>query len=537
MNEEPTEQRRDHRAIPFHPVLFAVAPILFVYAYNAAKIRIEPGELLLPIALSLLVTAVLWTALGVLLRSVTRAAYVVSLCLVLFFSYGHVAEALGPEGRVWADLLLLCALFLAAGIWLVVRRSRPAIGGSQSGITVLLNSVAAAILLLNLVTGMRAFTLRRPPVERDLERAIAATKEYPDIYYIIADSYTSSDVLKSRYHTDNSAFLGELSRLGFFIADRARSNYVMTYLSLASSLNFNYLDSLTGVLGPESDDYGPMIDMIQDSRLVGFLRRRGYTIASFASDISGLDLRNADVRLVPPGALSEFQSVLANTTLLRDVFYLLRMSPNDLHRNLVLFTLRNIPGAGRGRHPVFVWAHILCPHKPFVFDSLGGRPRYSLKIDVRATKRTSSKAQVREWLDTYYGPQVTYLNALLDDAVRRILVQSSRPPIIIIQGDHGPGAELNWGDPEGDEPSVLWERHAILNAVYLPPSGTSHQPSHELYDSITPVNTFRVILSRYFDTTMTLLPDRCYFSTPLNPYQLHDMDRLGSSRVEGRPTK
>ncbi len=241
---------------------------------------------------------------------------VVSFFLVLFFSYGHVAETIGPKGQAWTDLLVFWALVIVVGTWVVVRRPRQ---GTRFEVTALLNSITAAVLVVNLVTGVQAFTHRPPRIQRASRRAAEATgKDYPDIHYIITDAYTRSDVLKSRCHTDNSAFLEELSRLGFFIADRARSNYVVTYLSLASSLNFTYLDSLAGALGPESDDYGPLIQMIQNNRLVDFLRRRGYTIVSFASGYVGTSLAGADVRFAPRWSLSEFQTLLVNTTLLRD---------------------------------------------------------------------------------------------------------------------------------------------------------------------------------------------------------------------------
>ena len=83
MNEERTAQERSRRALPFHPVLFAVAPILFVYAHNGVRIPIDPRELLPPIALSLAVTALLWTIAGLLLRSATRAALVISLGAII----------------------------------------------------------------------------------------------------------------------------------------------------------------------------------------------------------------------------------------------------------------------------------------------------------------------------------------------------------------------------------------------------------------------------------------------------------------------
>jgi hypothetical protein len=525
MNTPRAEERTERRAaLPFHPVLFAIAPILFVYVNNARTIPIDRNELLVPTAMSLAVTGVLWTLLGLLLRSVTRAALVVSLFLVLFFSYGHVAGALAPESGAQTELLLLWALLLAAGVWLAGRHRRR---GPAYGATVLLNCVSAAVLAVNLATGVNALALGSSRGEHVRASVTAAFgKDYPDIFYIVTDAYTRSDILSSHYHTDNSAFVAELRRLGFFVADRSRSNYAQTYLSLSSSLNFTYLDSLVEASGPELRSRAPLVNMIQNSRLVDFLRRRGYTIVSFASSYNNIDLASADIHLAPRWTPSEFQGLLMNTTLLRDALGLLGASPVDLHRARVLYTLRELPGAVSGRHPVFVWAHMLAPHPPFVFDARGEWPDIPRSLGVDRSQPWLNQPVCGtidfKWYEEYYGPQVTYLNALLIDVVKRILARSPRPPIIIIQGDHGPGSLPNWNFPTRRQ---LLEQTAIMNAIYLPPAGVSGRLPIELYDSITPVNTFRVILSQYFDTTLALLPDRSYLSVWGYPYHLYNADR------------
>jgi hypothetical protein len=214
--------------------------------------------------------------------------------------------------------------------------------------------------------------------------------------------------------------------------------------------------------------------------------------------------------------LSEFQNILVNTTLLRDVLVLMHRSSVERHRERVLYTLRNLPNAGLARHPVFVFAHILCPHRPIIF----GRPVMRPGVSVHAV---------------VYGAQVLYLSRLLADAVRSILAQSTRPPVIVIQADHGLREAATWDDSAR---SQLQERHAILYAVHLPPSDKSLTPPVQLYDSVSPVNTFRVILSQYFDTTMALLPDRSYYSLPERPYRFYDIDKPESyPAVKGVPAE
>jgi len=47
----------------------------------------------------------------------------------------------------------------------------------------------------------------------------------------------------------------------------------------------------------------------------------------------------------------------------------------------------------------------------------------------------------------------------------------------------------------------------ILNAYYLPERGKA-----ALYESISPINTFRVILNLYFGAHLELLSDESYYS-------------------------
>jgi len=121
-----------------------------------------------------------------------------------------------------------------------------------------------------------------------------------------------------------------------------------------------------------------------------------------------------------------------------------------------------------------------------------------------------------------YASQVEFANRKLKSAVSALLARSNTPPVIILQGDHGPGSRLNWGSPAD---SCLWERSGILNAYYIPGG------SQELYPSISPVNSFRVILNAVFGTSQPLLPDRTYFTSHRLLRQAIDISEERDSRA------
>lgn len=97
------------RALPFHPILVAAFPVLFLWARNAGEVLTEEALPVLGVALA--GGGVLFVLLWLVLRNGQRAALMASGLLLLFFSYGHVREVLGASpagtgcwwrsGRCW----------------------------------------------------------------------------------------------------------------------------------------------------------------------------------------------------------------------------------------------------------------------------------------------------------------------------------------------------------------------------------------------------------------------------------------------------
>ena len=110
-----------------------------------------------------------------------------------------------------------------------------------------------------------------------------------------------------------------------------------------------------------------------------------------------------------------------------------------------------------------------------------------------------------------YINQIMVTNKMLKGLIEKLQKDSEIQPVIIIQADEGPYPERIWkSDPQNFEwknatIEELKEKSGILNAYYFPRKETDNR-----YLSITPVNTFRLILNLYFAENLPLLKDRVY---------------------------
>ena len=85
---------------------------------------------------------------------------------------------------------------------------------------------------------------------KDLEinpKDFGKASELPDIYYIIFDAYASTSTLKEVYNYDNQNFNDFLTAKGFYVTSKSQTNYPLSFLSLASSLNMKYINYLTDI--------------------------------------------------------------------------------------------------------------------------------------------------------------------------------------------------------------------------------------------------------------------------------------------------
>jgi hypothetical protein len=512
-------------------ILFAAYPVLAMLAHNVSEMLITDS--LRSLIFSILGAVILFLVMRLLVRDWAKASLITTGLLILFFAYGQVFD-LARERNVAALVLgkhkwlfPIWCLFMGLWVWWVVKKLK------KTNELIRYFNVLGIVLILFPLYSIISYQIQDANAQlgtatlNNTAYAMPAG-EKPDIYYIILDGHGRSDVLKELYNYDNSDFIDYLKGKGFYVAEEGTSNYIQTAISLASSMNLEYLDSLAADPGVDSTDRIPVFHMIKYSALWKFLKSQGYKLVAFQTGLSGTSIRTADYywsvenQAVPQISslwrFNAFESLLLESTLARALFESRFLSNDALrkiadnpeyqaHREEVSYILQRLaePASMPGHYLVF--AHIIAPHPPFVFGPNG--EDIAPDRSYRLGDGDNYKGDRSEYLKGYRD-QAIFIDNQMRKIIDQILSRSKTPPVIIIQGDHGPGMYLVWDSPEK---SNLKERFSILNAYYLPGGGET-----KLYPSITPVNTFRVVLNQYFGANYPLLADENYFSSLKRPY-------------------
>ncbi len=498
------------------PFLATIYPIIGLYSTNAQLLKFSTTWRSLIVAL--FVTGLFILFGWFVFKDWTKSGLLALVTVSLFFSYGHVFNILDqlPLGRHRFLLPLWSFLFLFA-VWVISKK-----GSLLKPVVNKLNYFGGVLVMIPFLWVLLSTPLqissKIPEKEINaVEPSGSIDQEFPDIYYIILDGYARSDVLLNIFDYDNTAFIDYLVSKDFYVADESRSNYMATFLSLASSLNMEYLHDLPEQVGINSKDRSVPYEMIDKNTLSRYLRSQGYKLVNFSSGWGPTDFISFADENYRGGYFNEFEWTLFNTTMLASLNS--RIAADDLAKRLK-YNFEKLGSVSTRSAPTFVFAHMLIPHPPFLFDSNGNLVDQSI-FKLQGDEVWSHK--------NAYIEQVMFVNKMVERVVDKILNTSDNPPIIILQADHGSASSGGWEDAyqiismgrsDDASTSLVDERLSIFNAYYLPGNVDSESV---LYPSITPVNSFRLILDTYFGESMGLLEDKSYFSDYDHPYQFFEV--------------
>jgi len=518
---------------PYHPLLLSIYPIVHLYARNLVLIPIENTFRILAVTLAFAIFFL--AAFKIILKDWALAGVLSSLLVVLFYTFGHAANAIEAwtlNLQITFDVSILGWIWLAA---LLVISLLAIKFGLPEQTTPLLNIVAMALVIVPAISiasyatavgGSVSADEAKLSILRGEQEAEAGMSQVagPDIYFIILDGYQRADTLLDSYGYDNSAFTEGLQERGFYLASSSRSNYLNTNYSLNTSLNLVYYHEF-----PDQILLNSKYDL-QTNYVSDFLRREGYEIVVFDSGSDDTNDQYADIFVTPTSSqvegdqlINPFEQLLLRTTAAALLFQgsSLDAGPGDAsdvfakavnqelaqRRELITHAFGSLAEYGANGGEQLLFSHIFLPHFPFLYGPDREELQYHQNLNLYWYE-----VEPENYIE-YYNYQLDYLNQAVLDAVDEILAASEGPVVIVVQSDHGDRKLINFDEPTN---AGVDARSAILNAIYY-----SDGDYESLYQSVTPVNTFRLIFNHWFGTDYPLLPDRTFFhepsvSTPFN---------------------
>lgn len=495
------------------PYLLAVAFPLAMWLNNLAE---EPAgwDVAATFAIALAVAAATDAGLRRFVRRAEARCVAASLCVVCCLGYGHVFELVAAWGVLHRALMPVWLAACGAACAGVLLPRRPTIANGAARLLTIVCPLLLVVQVGGAVPSIGGLWPRQAAAAttKQLVRAAespasaeAAAQRDPDIYYIILDAYARQDVLREIHGYDNGPFVAELRRRGFFVPDSARANYSQTRLALASSLSMDYLPLADSDDGYD-EHHATIRSLRQNGRVVERLRERGYRYRYVGNPYFPHDPA-ADEELTLGEHDDRYLTAFVSTTLFgRPLKRLLAWAevysdPVAVHN----FQLGHIAAAKTTSAPLFTFCHICCPHSPYVYDRRGPLPRRV--PDEEAGSR-------------HYVGQLQYLNGRVLELLDAIDRASGPEAVVVLQADHG-SDDLGLppsSDPERLPPHPterqLFERMSIFAAYRCPAEVRAR-----LYPTMTPVNSFRLLLGGLFGDDYPLLADRSLYSTYDRPFR------------------
>ncbi|MCR4328314.1 MAG: hypothetical protein NUV53_02230 [Patescibacteria group bacterium] len=454
-----------------------------------------------------------------------KSGIVVSLLFLIFFSYGPISQlliALGHNLIRIRHVVGLCIAIFCIGTFAVLQ-TRKNLDAVERTLTITSFFLTSIVVLQLSFFGLQYFAATQeiqyannaPTAQGYATKNNNSSPVRRDVYYLLLDGYARYDTIEQFFGYSNKEFYDFLGKNKFSIANKSTSNYSFTLLSLASSLNMEYLDDLTTRYSPTTEttagNTASLRVRIENNALQHFFKSNGYKFVYVSSGSFAPTSRNnnADINLSWDISKSSFggnaflSSFLYEFSMLRPLYMENKLNHSFLDTGegvLYAFDSLERTATRKNRDPLFAFAHILAPHPPFTLNN------DCMRIPPRTILTPEED-------DAGYVSKLICTNKLLENLITTILDQPGPAPIIVLQSDHGFTSSRVSAK---DTPSV---RMRNFTALYLPDGG-----ENIIYPSITPVNIFPRIFNYYFDTEFPSMKDsNFYMPSEKYIYDLRDI--------------
>ena len=221
------------KTFTFHPFLIALYFPLFLYSINID--RYSAPVTFLPALILQITTIIVFGLLLLIFKDKHKAALLLSVNLLLIFSYGScyallkgcyhekLGGILGAQKIILlfdftVNILLLWAFWKTTFKW--------------SKVSSWLNRISCVLLIfptlqvvkVTIFDKPKKFTVNISANEKMLHnfKTNFAYGTLPDIYHIVMDAYPRNDVLKEAYNYDNSSFINYLRNNNLYLVELIR---------------------------------------------------------------------------------------------------------------------------------------------------------------------------------------------------------------------------------------------------------------------------------------------------------------------------
>ncbi len=478
--------------LELHPFFFALWPI-------ALHANLDRGwtfseEIVVPVLVLLVFAGLLFCCFKATVGDQAKAALLSSISIIWLFSYSDFRSAVRFMSTTlsvdcWPDpFVIISFLGLLPMILFIAINAQ----GLSPATSKALNLVSVALVFFNCavywISDLQTFPERMRIAEREgkRDRYIPNIQvKRPDIYFIVYDALGRGDGLRKAITYEDRKFLHELEKLGMNVCSKSIANYEWTFASLAATLNMDYLWSLCPEPVSNEQQTKVLGSMIRNNRVARILSKAGYRTFNYCSG-SGVTDWNPEVSVnIPSGIGDQFLVRLIDSSALSILPPEINLA-NALARTKRTAIIKEIDRVLQCPDPKFVFIHIDLPHAPYLFNNDGS---------------PCCKEDLMGMSPSEYSNQAQYAQKHMLVLLGRILSDNA-DKIVVVEGDHGPHFTGS-GHSRNEHVFCM----PIFNAYYLPDSGDKL-----LYQSISPVNSFRLILNHYFGLDYAQLPNKHYHS-------------------------
>lgn len=320
---------------------------------------------------------------------------------------------------------------------------------------------------------------------------ILEDKIKPNVYHILLDAFPNQPAIK-RIGGDLSQFYDKLKNLGFLVFPNSRSNYYSTEYSVYSMTSLNYIEGDESLLSRRE-----ACQLIQQSDLFKIFAKKSYDLKFFCSPklIEEKYPSSHIVKNSNDSTAFDFLYTLICFTPLKHYFEYI--FSNKFKQNLIASHKNTFKALAKieTESNTFAFAHIVCPHEPYVFGKSSGNSVFSGLALTADNANLLTVENINNLKDNIYGI-ADYAIEVLEELILRFENKKIQP-IIVLHSDH---SCLNSALQENSPLITMDTIYGNLLAIYIP------KEWHEEANNLEFINLYRFLLNHLFGEKYLYLP-------------------------------